>query len=57
MLVNILREQKTLASNTLYGFYAQKTKYPKGKRSFRNYMHNLCLKGLVKNVGDKRGRM
>jgi hypothetical protein len=57
ILMNILREQKTLASNALYGFYSQRTRYPKGERSFRNYMQDLCLKGLVKSVGDKRGRI
>jgi Cdc6-like AAA superfamily ATPase len=57
ILVSILREQKTLASNALYGFYSQRTRYPKGERSFRNYMQDLCLKGLVKSVGDKRGRV
>lgn len=57
ILVGILREQKTLASNALYGFYSQRTRYPKGERSFRNYMQDLCLKGLVKSVGDKRGRV
>jgi len=57
ILVNILREQKSLASNALYGFYSQKARYPKGERSFRNYMQNLCLKGLVKSIGEKRGRI
>jgi len=57
ILVSILREQKTLASNALYGFYSQKARYPKGARSFRNYMQNLCLKGLVKSIGEKRGRI
>ena len=57
ILVNILREQKTLSSNTLYGFYSQRARYPKGERSFRNYMQNLRLKGLVKSVGEKRGRI
>jgi len=57
ILVGILREQKTLASSALYGFYSRKARYPKGERSFRNYMQNLCLKGLVKSIGDKRGRI
>lgn len=57
ILVNILREQKSLASNTLYGFYSQKARHPKSRRSFRNYMQNLCAMGLVKNVGEKRGRV
>jgi hypothetical protein len=56
-LVNILREQKSLGSNALYGFYSQRARHPKGERSFRNYMHDLCLRGLVKNIGEKRGRI
>jgi len=57
ILVKILREQKSLASNTLYGFYSQKARHPKSRRSFRNYMQNLCMMGLVRNVGEKRGRV
>lgn len=57
ILVKILREQKSLASNTLYGFYSQKARHPKSRRSFRNYMQNLCPMGLVKNVGERRGRV
>jgi Cdc6-like AAA superfamily ATPase len=57
LLVHILREQKSLASNALYGFYSHQTKYPKGERSFRNYMQDLCVRGLVKSIGDKRGRV
>ena len=57
LLVNILQEQKCLASSALYGFYSQRTRYPKGERSFRNYMQDLCLRGLVKSIGDKRGRV
>jgi len=57
ILARILREQKSLASNILYGFYSQKARHPKSRRSFRNYMQNLCLMGLVRNVGEKRGRV
>jgi Cdc6-like AAA superfamily ATPase len=56
ILVEILREQRRLASNALYGFYSLRTRCPKSRRSFRNYMHNLSGLGLVRNVGDKRGR-
>jgi Cdc6-like AAA superfamily ATPase len=56
-LVNILREQKSLGSNALYGFYSQRARHPKGERSFRNYMRDLCLRGLVRNIGEKRGRI
>jgi len=57
ILVSILREQKSLASNALYGFYSQRARHPKAERSFRNYMQNLCLKGFVKNIGEKKGRI
>jgi Cdc6-like AAA superfamily ATPase len=57
ILVKILREQNSLASNTLYGFYSQRARHPKSRRSFRNYMQNLCVMGLVRNVGEKRGRV
>jgi len=57
ILARILREQKSLTSNALYGFYSQRTRHPKSRRSFRNYMQNLCAMGLVRNVGEKRGRV
>ena len=57
ILVRILREQKSLASNVLYSFYSRRARHPKSRRSFRNYMQNLCTMGLVKNVGEKRGRV
>lgn len=57
VIFRILSEWKNLPSNRLYAFYAQAAKYPKCERSFRNYMENLCSKGLVKAIGDKRGRV
>jgi len=57
ILVKILREQKSLASNTLYGFYSRRARHPKSRRSFQNYMQNLCTMGLVRNVGEKRRRV
>jgi len=57
ILARILREQKSLTSNTLYGFYSRKARHPKSRRSFRNYMQNLCAMGLVRNIGEKRGRV
>jgi len=57
IIFKILSEQKSLPSNQLYTLYAQTAKYPKCERSFRNYMENLCAKGLVKAVGDRRGRI
>ena len=57
VLLNVLKEWKSLPSSRLYDFYKERAKYPKGERSFRNYMESLCLKGLVKTVGEKRGRV
>ena len=57
ILARILREQKSLASSVLYGFYSQRSRHPKSRRSFRNYMQNLCMMGLVRNIGEKRGRV
>jgi len=57
MLLRILEERKSLPSSRLYDFYVQNSRHPKGERSFRNYMESLCSKGLVKAIGDKRGRI
>jgi len=56
-LFEIMQEWKSLPSSRLYMFYLEKSKHPKCERAFRNYMQSLCEKGLVKAVGDKRGRM
>lgn len=55
--MKILEEWRSLPASRLFDFYVQRARYPKGQRSFRNYMENLCAKGLVKAVGDKRGRI
>ena len=57
ILLRILEEWKSLPSSRLYDFYVQNSRHPKGERSFRNYMESLCFKGLVKAIGDKRGRI
>ena len=51
ILLNILRRQKSLPASRLCTLYLQK-----GERSFRNYMRNLNELGLVKAIGEKRGR-
>jgi len=56
-VIKILKEWKSLPGGRLFDFYKGQARYPKGERSFRNYMQNLCLKGLVKSMGDKRGRV
>jgi len=57
LLLNILKEWKSLPASRLYDFYVQNSRHPKGERSFRNYMENLCSKGLVRAIGEKRGRI
>ncbi len=57
VLLKILEEWKSLPASRLFDFYVQRARYPKGQRSFRNYMESLCAKGLVRAVGDKRGRI
>jgi len=57
LLLTILQEWKTLPASRLHDFYLQKSKHPKSERAFRNYMENLCSKGLVKAIGEKRGRV
>jgi Cdc6-like AAA superfamily ATPase len=56
ILLKILHEWKSLPASRLFAFYREKARIPKGERSFRNYMQALCSKGLVKALGDKRGR-
>jgi Cdc6-like AAA superfamily ATPase len=57
IILKILKEWKSLPSSRLYDFYTEKAKYPKGRRSFRNYMRDLCAKGFVRNIGEKTGRV
>jgi len=57
IVFKILSEHKSLPSNQLYTMYVQTAKYPKCERSFRNYMESLFSKGLVKAIGDKKGRV
>lgn len=57
VLLKVLQEWKSLPSARLYAFYRERAKYPKEERSFRNYMRDLCARGLVKAIGDKNGRM
>jgi len=57
ILLKILQEWKSLPARRLYDFYLQSARHPKSERSFRNYMESLCSKGLVKAIGEKRGRV
>lgn len=56
LLIRILQEWKSLPASRLLDFYVQKARHPRSERAFRNYMENLCSKGLVKALGERRGR-
>jgi hypothetical protein len=56
VILGILKQQNRLPSGELYNLYCQKSELSKSERSFRNFMQTLCKQGLVKSIGDKRGR-
>jgi hypothetical protein len=56
IILQILRQQRKIPSGKLYNLYCEGSEYPRSERSFRNYMKVLCKKGLVRSIGDKRGR-
>jgi cell division control protein 6 len=56
LILRILQEWKNLPASRLHDFYLQESRHPKSERAFRNYMESLCSKGLVKALGEKRGR-
>jgi Cdc6-like AAA superfamily ATPase len=57
VLFDIVKKEKTIKSKPLYDSYAGQVHSPKSMRAYRNYMHSLCSKGLVRAIGDKRGRV
>jgi len=57
VILDILGEKKRLLSGELFVLYGQRAVPSKGERSFRNYIESLCAKGLVRAIGDKRGRV
>jgi Cdc6-like AAA superfamily ATPase len=56
IILNILKQQNKMTSGQLYSLYCQESEFFKSERSFRNYMQALCKLGLVRSIGDKRGR-
>lgn len=56
VILDILSEKDRLPSGKLYDLYCSKLEFHKSERSFRNLMQGLCNQGLVKSIGDKRGR-
>jgi Cdc6-like AAA superfamily ATPase len=57
ILLEILKEWRTLPASRVLAFYQEKARNPGCERSFRKYMQSLCSKGLARAVGDKRGRI
>ena len=57
VLLEILKEKIQLTSGELFALYKQRITSPKGERSFRNYMENLCSKGFVRATGTNRWRV
>lgn len=57
LILDIMREWRSLPASQLYRSYLEKVKHPKSDRAFRNYVHELCMKGMLKAVGDKKGRV
>jgi Cdc6-like AAA superfamily ATPase len=56
VILKILHEWKSLPASRLRDFYIEKCRYPKSERAFRNYTESLRSKGLVKALGEARGR-
>lgn len=57
IILQILKQNRTLPSGEVYRLYSEKMEYPKGERCFRNYMEALCKQGLVRAIGKKKGRL
>jgi Cdc6-like AAA superfamily ATPase len=57
IILEILKEQKSMQGGQLYKAYCERTKFPKAERTFRNYMKELCEKNLVKAIGTNKGRV
>ena len=56
VILQILKQKDSIPSGELYHLYCEKSGYPKSERSFRNFMQSLNKQGLVRSIGDKRGR-
>jgi Cdc6-like AAA superfamily ATPase len=57
MILDILKEQHSMQGGQLYKTYCERSRFAKAERTFRNYMHSLCEKNLVKAVGTNKGRV
>lgn len=56
-ILHILKQQRRIPSGELFSLYCENSESPKSERSFRNFMQILCRQGLVRSIGDKRGRV
>lgn len=56
IILQILQKSNRLQSGEIYRLYCERSEYPKSERSFRKYMQVLCKQGLVKSIGEKKGR-
>lgn len=56
IILQILKKSKRLPSGKIYRLYCEGSDHPKSERSFRKYMQVLCKQGLVKSIGEKKGR-
>jgi Cdc6-like AAA superfamily ATPase len=56
IILEILKEQKSMKGGQLYKAYCERTKFAKAERTFRNYVQQLCEKNLVKAIGTNKGR-
>jgi len=56
IILEILRHSKRLPSGKLYRLYCERLEHPKSERSFRKYIQVLCRQGLIKSIGEKKGR-
>ncbi|MHA1972607.1 MAG: NB-ARC domain-containing protein [Candidatus Hodarchaeales archaeon] len=56
IIIDIMKEWKHLPASRLYQLYLERVTHPKGERAFRNYVHELCVRGVLGAIGAKKGR-
>lgn len=56
IIFKILEKERKMESRALFETYRERVSYPKGERSFRNYMRHLCDRRLVRpiQIGKRR---
>lgn len=48
VVIEVLREKRSMEHKQLYNLYCQSARSPKQERTFRNYMQRLIAKSLVR---------